>query len=353
MPRHPHILPRTVALAFVLSSGGAFAQEKDSSQHQDPVSAHDHAAMDHAAIDHGATARGAAPPDAHAQHGGHAQHRGTKPAATVDHAAMDHGGHAGMDHAAMEHAAMGHAAPAGASEPREPIPPVTDADRAAAFPPDMHGHELHGSPINTYFLFNRLEAFDADPGSGQAWEATAWIGGDVERMWLRSEGESRRGTTESADLELLYGRAISPWWDLVAGVRQDFRPGDAQTFAAIGVQGLAPQKFEISATAYLGERGQTAARLEAEYELLLTQRWVLQPLVEIDLYGKDDPLRHVGSGLSTAEVGLRLRYEITRQFAPYVGLVHERAFGGTADYRRAHGESADETRLIVGLRAWF
>ena len=346
MPRHPHILPRAV-LALVLSSGGAFAQEKDPSQHQHPASVHDHAAMDHTA-----TARGAAPPDAHAQHGGHA-HGGTKPAATVNHAAMDHGSHAGMDHAAMEHAAMGHAAPAGASEPREPIPPVTDADRAAAFPPDMHGHELHGSPINTYFLFNRLEAFDADPGSGQAWQATGWIGGDVERLWLRSEGERRRGTTESADLELLYGRAISPWWDLVAGVRQDFRPGEAQTFAAIGVQGLAPQKFEISATAYLGERGQTAARLEAEYELLLTHRWVLQPLIEIDLYGKDDPLRHVGSGLSTAEVGLRLRYEVTRQFAPYVGLVHERAFGGTAGYRRAHGESADETRLVVGLRARF
>jgi copper resistance protein B len=346
---HPQCLSRALALALACSGGGALAQEMDHSQHpahapKKSEPAHDHAAMDHAAkatADSGQT-------NAHALHGEHAQHKEAEPAASVDHGNMDHGSHAGMDHAAM-----GHAKPAAASEPREPVPPLTDADRAAAFPAGMHGHELHGSPINAYFLFNRLEAFDADPGSGQAWEATGWIGGDVERLWLRSEGERRRGTTESADLELLYGRSISPWWDLVAGVRQDFKPGDSQTFAAIGVQGLAPQKFEISATAYVGERGQTAARLEAEYELLLTNRLILQPLVEIDLYGKDDPLRHVGAGLSTAEVGLRLRYEITRRFAPYVGLVHERAFGGTADYRRAHGESADETRLVVGLRAWF
>lgn len=349
MHSHASFLPRAVALALAWSSGSALAQEMDHSQHQEHVPkasapAHDHAAMEHAEK----AAAEAGRKNAHSQHGGHAQHAEAEANTPVDHAGMEHGGHAGMDHAAM-----GHAKPAAVGEPREPIPPLTDADRAAAFPPGMHGHELHGSPVNSYFLFNRLEASGADSGGGQAWEATGWIGGDVDRLWLRSEGERENGKTESADFELLYGHAISPWWDFVAGVRQDFKPGEAQTFAAIGVQGLAPQKFEVSAMAYLGERGQTAARLEAEYELLLTNRWVLQPLVEVELFGKDDPLRHVGAGLSTAEVGLRLRYEITRQFAPYVGVVHEHAFGGTADYRRAHFEKADETRLVVGLRAWF
>lgn len=349
MHRHPNFRPCAIALALALSSGGVLAQDMDHSQHQAHAPEQSEPAHDHAAMGHGAKApTDAESRKARAQHGEHAQHGEAESSAPVDHGGMDHGSHAGMDHAAM-----GHSKPAASSEPREPIPPVTDADRAAAFPPGMHGHELHGSPINSYFLFNRLEASGADSGGGQAWEATGWIGGDVNRLWLRSEGERENGKTESADLDLLYGRAISPWWDVVAGVRQDFKPGESQTFAAIGVQGLAPKKFEVSAMAYIGERGQTAARFEAEYELLLTNRWVLQPLVEVELFGKDDPARHVGSGLSTAEVGLRLRYEITRQFAPYVGVVYERAFGGTADYRRAHSEKADETRLVVGLRAWF
>lgn len=344
MRTHLHSWQRTVALAFALSSGSAVAQPVDHSQHpEDAPKKTDHA---HALAAKDRDRKSAVDSRQKNEHAGQGD---AAPAQPADHESMDH---AGMDHAAMGHRVGDRGEPAPV-EPREPIPPLTDADRAAAFPPDVHGHELHGPTVNSYFLFNRLEAFDADPGAGQAWEATGWIGGDVNRLWLRSEGERADGVTESADLEVLYGRAISPWWDFVAGVRQDFKPGDSQTWGAIGVQGLAPQKFEVSATAYIGERGQTAARLEAEYELLLTNRWVLQPLVEVELFGKNDPARHVGSGLSTAEVGLRLRYEITRQFAPYIGIVHERAFGGTADYRRAHFEKADETRLVVGLRTWF
>ena len=252
----------------------------------------------------------------------------------------------------MDHAAMSHATPA-PTEPRTPIPPITDADRAAAFPTGVHDMHMHGHRVDTYLRIDRLEAFDADPGAGQAWEAKGWIGGDVDRLWLRSEGERARNRLETADLELLWGHAVTPWWDFVAGVRQDFEPGDAQTFAAIGVQGLAPQKFEVSATAYVGERGQVAARFETEYELLLTNRLVLQPRVEVDFHGRDDPRRHVGSGLATAEAGLRLRYEITRQFAPYVGLVHERAFGDTAGYRRRESGRARDTRVVVGVRFWF
>jgi copper resistance protein B len=136
-------------------------------------------------------------------------------------------------------------------------------------------------------------------------------------------------------------------------VRHDFEPQGSQDFAAIGVMGLAPYKFEVAATAYVGSSGQTAARVEAEYETLLTNRLVLQPLVELNFYGKDDPGRGIGSGLSTVEAGLRLRYEFTRRFAPYIGVVRERTFGATADFRRADGQDIDDTRLVAGLRIWF
>ncbi|MBP3985357.1 copper resistance protein B [Pseudoxanthomonas helianthi] len=273
-----------------------------------------------------------------------------------------------MDHSKMDHAAMGHdmsGMPVDSSmpgmqhdeamapeQPRTPIPPITDADRAAAQPPGGHMAHLDNG-IHSYSLLNRLEGWDADPGKGLAWEGQGWIGTDLDRLWWRSEGERVDGHTESADIEVLYGRSVSTWWDVVAGVRHDFKPGDSQSFAAFGVQGLAPQKFEVSATAYVGERGQTAARFEVEYELLLTNRLILQPLVEVDLYGKDDPARGIGSGLSTAEAGLRLRYEFSRRFAPYIGVVHERAFGNTADLRREEGEGASDTRFVVGVRAWF
>lgn len=265
-----------------------------------------------------------------------------------DHAAMDH---SGMEHAGMDHGEMGHGA-AAPTRPREPIPPITEADRKAAFP-DVAGHAVHDRAVNSFVLFNRLEAWDADPGTAYAWEGQGWIGGDIHRLWLRSEGERIDGHTESADLEVLYGRGIARWWDLVTGVRHDFKPGRSQTFAAIGVVGLAPQKFEVEATAYLGERGQTGARLEVEYELLLTNRLILQPLVELEAFGKDDPARGIGAGLSSAEAGLRLRYEFTRKFAPYVGVVHERVFGNTADLRRGEGEDVRDTRVVFGLRTWF
>ncbi|WP_158986590.1 copper resistance protein B [Lysobacter panacisoli] len=289
---------------------------------------------------------------AHAQdHSAHAQHApphahtpaARKPAEPVDHSKMDH--------STMDHSKMGHAMQA-PSQPVQPIPPVTDADRAAAFP-TLQEHMAHAPELNHYLLFNRLEVADADHGTGQAWEAQGWIGSDINRLWLRSEGEREDSRTESADLEVLYGRSVSPWWDVVAGVKHDFKPGASQTWGAFGVQGLAPYKFEVSATAYVGESGRFAANVEAEYELLLTNRLILQPLLELDFNGKDDPRRGVGSGLSTAEAGLRLRYEFTRQFAPYIGVVHERAFGETADLRRDEGEDAQDTRFVAGLRFWF
>lgn len=278
---------------------------------------------------------------------GHADH--PAPAApAMDHSKMGHGMGAMPDHSMQSMDGMDMLPVPTA--PRTPIPALTDADRAAAIPPAM-AHVVDDNAIHSYMLLNRLEAWDADPGTGMAWEGEGWTGTDLNRLWWRSEGERVDGATEAADVELLYGRSIATWWDVVGGLRQDFKPGDAQTFAAIGVKGLAPQNFEVQATAYVGERGQTAARFEVDYELLLTNRLILQPRLEVDAYGRNDPARGTGSGLSTFEAGLRLRYEFTRQFAPYLGVDYERAVGNTANLRRE--ADADDVRLLAGLRIWL
>lgn len=340
----------------------------------------------------------AAPSPARAQHEGHVM-APTKPAATtteqnpppakpaetprppaVDHSTMDHSKMEGMDHSKMEspemtgmdhskmedmdhskmegmdhsnmegmdHSKMDHAP----STSVTPIPLVTQADREAAFPV-VHAHHEHGTSINSYWLLDRLEVSDADDGTALGWEALAWIGGDIQRVWMRSEGESVDGRIEHGDVEVLYGRSVRPWWDVLAGVRQDVGAGPSRTWAAFGMQGLAPYKFEVAATAYIGQGGRTALRAEAEYDTLLTNRLILQWRAEANAYGKADPLAGIGSGLSTIEFGARLRFEVTRQFAPYIGIEHDRAFGNTADLRRSSGHGVSDTRVVAGVRMWF
>ena len=152
---------------------------------------------------------------------------------------------------------------------------------------------------------------------------------------------------------MLWGKPVDAWWDLVAGVRQDIGAGPDRTWLALGVQGLAPYKFEISATAYLGDGGRSAASLEAEYEVLLTNKLILQPVVEATLYGRDDPALGIGSGLSEVEAGLRLRYEFRREIAPYVGYEWSRQFGKTADFARDAGEPVQDHHWVAGVRFWF
>ena len=271
----------------------------------------------------------------------------------MDHGEMDHGNMQGMDHGAMDHSTMNHgSAETPTTTSRTPIPVLTDADRQAAFPP-LGGHQMHDSAINSFLLLDQLEYQDADEGSTLAWDASGWIGGDINRLWIRSEGERTNGVTEDAELQLLYGRSVSPWWDVVAGVRQDFKPESPQTWAAFGVQGMALYDFEAEATAFIGENGQTAARLEGDYDILLTNRLILQPTAEANFYGKNDPERGVGSGLANTEVGLRLRYEIVRQFAPYIGVTWNRSYGKTADFIRDEGGDVDEARFVAGIRMWF
>ena len=348
-----HLALLGVAIAWTASSTAAHAQHTDHSTMPMPSSTDTAPAKKPASPDMPMPEKPAQPMDHAAMGHDTPAPESATPAEPMDHSAMGHEMPMPQEPAKpMDHSAMGHDMPMPSDQPRQPIPPLTDADRAAAFP-DIGGHPVHDNSVQKYGLFDQLEAWNADEGSGLLWEALGWAGTDLNRAWLRSEGERVDGATESADVEVLYGRSVARWWDVVAGVRHDFGEGPSRTFAAIGVIGVAPYKYELEATAYIGEFGQTAARIEAEYDTLLTNRLILQWLAEAELYGKDDERRGIGSGLSTIEAGLRLRYEFTRKFAPYIGVVWERAYAGTADFRRDEGEEIDDTRFVAGLRVWF
>ncbi len=237
------------------------------------------------------------------------------------------------------------------TQSRTPIPALTDADRAAVYNAPG-GHQVHDSGVNSMLLINQLEWQGGD-GNAQSWDIKGWVGGDIDRLWLRSEGERSAGRTESAEAQALWGHAIGPWWDVVGGMRQDFKPGDSQTWAAFGLQGMALYNFEAEATLFVGESGHTAARLEGDYDILLTNRLILQPTAELNFYAQNDPQRGVGSGLAESELGLRLRYEVRREFAPYVGLSWNRTYGQTAQYARDEDEDINQLRWVVGVRLWF
>ena len=286
----------------------------------------------------------------------------------MDDAQMDHSKQRGdqVDHSQMDHSQMGHSQiDAGQVEPsqagptsnlRDPIPPVTDADRAAAFPP-LEDHHKHGTSLNAFWLTDQLEGTNTDEGREVAWEGIGWMGSDINRLWLRTQGHVLDESLQRTRVEALYGRAFHRWWDAVVGVRRDFGDIDGdetpRTWVAFGVQGLALYKFEVSATGYVGERGKTAAILDAEYDMLLTNRLIANWSVEADWFGQSDPEEVIGAGLSTVEAGVRLRNEITRQFAPYIGFEHEWSHGKTADLRGLRSQSRSDYRWVVGLRFWF
>lgn len=250
-------------------------------------------------------------------------------------------------------AAEDHSAHQAGEVPLPPfIPPVTAADRQAAFP-DVQGHTVHDRSINYFALFDQLEWQTGGGSDALSWDANGWVGQDVNRLWFRTEGDRSGGRTEQAQVNLLYGRAVARWWDVTAGVRVDTLPETPRTALALGVQGLAPYWFEVEASAYVEPSGRTHVRVESSYDLLITNRLVLQPLVEFEVYGRADRERLIGTGLSTGELGLRLRYEFRREFAPYVGVVWTRKFFGTADQAREAGDDVAGTRLAVGLRTWF
>ena len=189
--------------------------------------------------------------------------------------------------------------------------------------------------------------------SGAAWQGEGWYGNDYDKAWVRTEGEPDPSGAPSARAELFWDRAILPWWNVDLGVRQDFGAGPGRTWAALGIHGLAPQGVDAEATLYAGSAERISARLKLNYELLFTQRLILQPEVEMNLYSRADPARSLGAGVSDLEVGLRLRYEVRREFAPYVGLVWQRHWGRTASFWSAAGQDPSELTLALGLRMWL
>jgi copper resistance protein B len=230
------------------------------------------------------------------------------------------------------------------------LPPITDADRAAAFPDaGTHSHGMLEDPFNHSLRIDELESQQADGDDILEWKAHAWLGRSSDKLAIRTEGEERGGDTEHAELQLLWSHAMTRWWNIVTGARVDFQPTPSRTWAAFGVDGIAPYRFEIEATAFVADGGDSAARVEATYELLITQRWILEPRLELEWFGQDEPALGLASGLARSEGGLRLRYEIRREVAPYVGLVQERRIGGSAELVRAAGGDPTDTRFVAGV----
>lgn len=305
--------------------------------------------MDHSTMNHGSMSSAPAAP--------------TQPMQGMDHSTMDPStmdrGNAqsapaqsmpGMDHGDMK--AQGGDAPADARDPHAYSGGHT-LDRGPYALPGPRQLRLADEHNFGSILFDRLEHVRDRDADSTAYDAQAWYGRDYDKLVIKAEGEQSRGTLQDARAELLWGHAVAPHWDTQLGLRHDGGVGPARNWLAFGVQGLAPYWFEVGATAYLGGNGRTALRLEAEYEALLTQKLVLQPRAELSFFGKDDVAREVGGGLSSGVIGLRLRYEITRQLAPYIGVERGGKFGRTADRARAGGERTAQTRWVAGLRFWF
>jgi copper resistance protein B len=228
---------------------------------------------------------------------------------------------------------------------------VLAAAYLAASPLAMAASE--DDPLLYKVMLDQLELRESDEDAPLVWEADAWIGKDLDKLWIKTEGERSSSDTEKAEVQLLYSKAIAPFWDLQIGARHDFLPKPDRDWATLSILGLAPYFFEIDTALFVGKSGRTALRFQAEYELMLSQRLILTPEIELNLYGKDDPSLGIGSGLSDTEVGLRLRYEIRREFAPYIGINWSKLFGDTADFAHAEGEDTEDTQFVVGVRAWF
>jgi copper resistance protein B len=258
---------------------------------------------------------------------------------------MDMGATKGADMASTMKSMQGGRAPADARDP--------DAYADGLENGHMPGMDMADNATHVRVLLDRIEQFHSSRGNGQAVDAQAWAGGDIDKLWLKVDGERANGKLGATRTEALWNHAIATYWGLQAGARHDFGDGPGRTWASFGFQGLSPYWFDIQATAYVGQSGRTALRFEAEYDLRLTQKLVLQPDVKVGLYGKNDPERDIGAGLSDIDAGLRLRYELSRKFAPYVGVVWNRKFANTARYARESGNAVQETRVVAGLRIWF
>ncbi|WP_428980509.1 copper resistance protein B [Achromobacter kerstersii] len=288
--------------------------------------------------------------------GAHAQ------TAATDHGAMDHASMPGMVHgatrpapAAIDHASMGHGDSAASNAP-PPIGSLPSSDGAGDRSYDSYGihpHMMDNDPT-WQVLFDKFGmSRNRDGQNALDWDGRFWFGTATDRLVVKSEGERENGGGSDGKVEAFWSHAVSPFWDLQLGARRDIGTGPKRNWAAIGIEGVLPYNIELETTGYVGSSGRTALALKAEYDLLLTQRLIFTPELEASLYGKSDPERGIGSGLSTGSLSLRLRYEFTREFAPYIGVSFERKFGQTASYASDAGASRSQTAVMAGVRLWF
>ena len=270
----------------------------------------------------------------------------------ADHRAMDHADHGQMNMSGMGGMSMG--SMQGGSAPADARSP--DYSQGRDFGPIAPPHMM-GAGTMANLLINQLEVgrdFRQDHDKTITnYDVDAWVGTDWNRLALKAEGSTSNGDLEDARTELLWRRPVDVFWNSELGVRQDSGAGKDRTWLALGLQGISPYWVDLSGTVYVGDSGRAALRLEATYDWRITQRLILQPKLETNLYSKNDPARDIGQGVSDLQAGLRLRYEITRQFAPYIGVQTEQRYGKTAEYARAKGESASQTMAVAGVRLWF
>jgi copper resistance protein B len=253
-------------------------------------------------------------------------------------------------------ASGGTALPAG-NAPAPAAPEANYADRiwgrdAMAPARDVLQAE-HGGMSFSQLLVNLAEVQVRRGRDGYRWDGEFWYGGDINRLTVKTEGEGTFRERARGEVQALYSRAVGPYFNLQAGVRQDIGPGPDRTYATIGFEGLAPYWFDVEGALFVSGRGDVLGRLEGYYDQRITQRLILQPRVEINLSAQDVTSSRLGSGVTDAEAGLRLRYEIAREFAPYVGVSWERRFGDTARYARTAGEGTGGFSLVAGIRTWF
>ncbi len=271
------------------------------------------------------------------------------PAPVVDHSQMGHEAPVTKDGPEKPRRVPDHSSMQGGSPPPDARDPHAYSGNQVRSATHFHGDQKFGSLLVDRFEHVRTRAND----TSTTFDLQARYGGDYSRLVFKAEGDVANNEVHESRTELLWSRAVAAYWDVQAGVRYDGGEDSSRHWFAVGFQGLAPYWFELDATLYAGENGRTAFRLEAEYELLFTQRLILQPRLETNLYGKTDTALDRGKGLSDIAIGLRLRYEIRREFAPYIGVERVTRYGDTADLFRAAGKPTGETRLVAGLRLWF
>lgn len=292
----------------------------------------------------------------------HARMGHCTPSASTSPAATPPDPHAGHDMSSMpgmtaDGPAGGTALPAG-DAPAPAAPEPSYADRVWGRDAMVGSREAlrreHGGGTFSQIMVNLAEYQVRDGRDGFRWDGEGWFGGDIDRLVVKSEGEGSFGEgVEDAEVRALYSRAIGPYFNLQAGVRYDFKPNPSRTYATIGFEGLAPYWFEVEGALFVSDKGDVLGRLKGYYDQRITQRLILQPRAELNFAAQDVPENGIGSGLSDIELGLRLRYEVKREFAPYIGVSYERRLGDSARFSRARGDDVGGPSVVVGLRTWF